>query len=172
MHAQPHVFRQREQPWREALQQQHRRFRVGSAVREARELAVGVLDPTLHELPYALGMTEVEHTHTSARDLVLVRRSDSPPRRADLLARGALAVEKLVIRENEMSAVTDVEAPFDVDPVSDETVNFGEQRIRIEHDTVADSAPHASVQDSAGNLAQHELRVADVHGVTGVGAAL
>jgi hypothetical protein len=77
-----------------------------------------------------------------------------------------------VIREHEVSAVADVESPFDVNAVGNETVDFGEQRVRIEHDAVAHRASHARVQDAARNLAQDELRVADVHGVAGVGAAL
>src|SRR4030095_4897376 len=129
-------------------EQLHGRFGIGPAIREARELPVGVLDTALHELSNAGGMTQVENAHASARDLVLVRGPDSSTRRADLLARGALAVEQLGIREHEVSAVADVESPFDIDAVGNETVDFGEQRVRIEHDAIAPRASSARAPDA------------------------
>ena len=47
--------------------------------------------PRSTQLAQPLGMAQVEHAHAAARDLVLVRRADAAPRRADRLARRALA---------------------------------------------------------------------------------
>src|SRR5690349_18028417 len=117
-------------------------------------------------------MAEIEHAHAASRDLVLIRRTNPATGGANLFTRGALPVEQLVIRQHQMRAITDVETSFDVDPISDESIDLGEQRVGIEHDTIADRAPHARVQNSTRNLTKHELRVADVHGVAGIRAAL
>src|SRR5688572_26962034 len=117
-------------------------------------------------------MPQVEHANAAPRDLVLVRRPDSPTRRSDLLARGALPIEQLVVRQDEMGAITDVETPLDVDAVGDEPIHFGKQRVGVQHDAVADRAPDTRVKNAAGNLTQHELGIADVDRMAGVRAAL
>ena len=71
-----------------------------------------------------------------------------------------------------MRAIADVETTFDVDAVRDELVDLGEQRLGIEHDAVADRAPHARVQNAARNLVQDERVFAEIDGVAGVRAAL
>ena len=79
---------------------------------------------------------------------------------------------QLVVRQHEVRAIAHVEPSLDVDAVRHELVDLGEQRVRIEHDAVADRAAHARVQDAARDLVQHERAVADVDGVAGVRAAL
>ncbi len=117
-------------------------------------------------------MPQVEHAHAAARDLVLVRRPDAAPGRADRLARRALAVHELVVRQHEVRAVAHVEPSLDVDAVAHQLVDLGEQRFGIEHHAVADRAAHAGMQDPARHLVQHEVLLADVDRVAGVGAAL
>jgi hypothetical protein len=84
----------------------------------------------------------------------------------------ALSVDELVIRKNEMRAVADIESAFDVDSVGDELVDLGEQCVRIEHDTVADCAAHALMQNAARDLVEDERGFAEVDGVAGVRATL
>ena len=51
-----------------------------------------------------------------------------------------------------MRTIAHVQPALDVDAVRNETVDLGEQRIGVEHDTVADRAPHAFVQNALLNL--------------------
>ena len=120
----------------------------------------------------AVAIAQVEHADAAARDLVLVRRADAAPRRAERLRVRALRVDELVIRQHEVRAIAHVEAAFDVDAVGDELVDFGEQRLGIEHDAVADRAAHARVQNAARNLVQNERVFTQIDGVAGVRAAL
>src|SRR5437867_10279786 len=99
------------------------------------------------ELRQTIAMAQVEHTHTAARDFVLVGGTDAASRRADRFARRALRVHELVVGEHEMGALADVEASLDVDTVFHETVDLVEQRIGIEHDTVADRAANAGMEN-------------------------
>src|SRR6185503_5821274 len=95
-----------------------------------------------------------------------------PPSRAERLRVRALAVDELVIWEDEVRALADVQSPFDIDAVRDELVDFGEQRLGIEHDAVADRAANAFVQDAARDLVEDERVFAEVDGVSGIRAAL
>ena len=131
-----------------------------------------MLRAALDQRAQPLRMAQVEHAHAAARDLVLVRRTNPAARRPDRLAGCALLVQQLVVGEHQVRAIADVEAPLDVHAVAHELVDLGEQRLGVEHDAVADRAPHARVQDAARNLVEHGRAVADVHGVAGVRAAL
>ena len=117
-------------------------------------------------------MTQVEHAHAATRDLVLIGGPDAAPRRADCLARRALAVDELVIRQHEMRPVAHVEAPLDVDAIAHELIDLGEQRLGIEHDAVSDRAAHAGMQNAARNLMEDEGAIAELHGVAGIRTAL
>ena len=57
-------------------------------------------------------------------------------------------------------------------PCCVELVDLGEQRLRIDHDAVADDAGDAGMQDAGRDQPQHELRAVDIHRVPGVVAAL
>ena len=117
MDHQADVLRERQQPLREPLEQLerlHRRQRACPS-RSARAARCACSAPLLHELAQPLGMSQIEHAHAAPRDLVLVRRPDAAPRRADRLARGARAVHQLVIRQHEVRALAHVQPAFDVD---------------------------------------------------------
>ena len=131
-----------------------------------------MLGAPLDELAQARRVPQIEHAHAAPRDLVLVRRPDAAPGRSDRRAGRARAVDQLVVRQDEVRAVADVQAALDVDAVLDQPVDLGEERVRIEHDAVAERAAHAGVEDAARDLVQDEHLVADVHRVAGVRAAL
>src|SRR5450755_4726674 len=97
-------------------------------------------------------MTKVEHAHAATRDLVLIGWPDAAPRRADRLARRALAVDELVIRQHQMRPVAHVEAPLNLNTIAHELIDLGEQRLGIEHHALPDRAAHAGMQNAARNL--------------------
>jgi hypothetical protein len=117
-------------------------------------------------------MTHVEDAHTAARDLVLVGGADPATGGADGLARRAFLVDELVVRKNEIGAIAHVQAPVYVDAIFRETIDFIEQRVRIQHDAVSDCALHARMHDPAWNLMEYGGIIADVHGMPGVRAPL
>ena len=77
-----------------------------------------------------------------------------------------------MIWQHEVRAIADVETSFDIHALLHETVDLLEELIGVEHDAVANRAAHALMQDAAGDLVEDEVRVAEVHGVTGVCATL
>ena len=173
VHGEAHVVGQRQQALTEPRQQREHRVhvhgRVGAAARQHAPRMLGAL---LHHVAQPLGMVEVEHAHAAPADLVLVRRPDAAPRRADRLARCARAVHCLVIRQHEVRALAHVQPALDVHPRLHETVDLVEQRVRIEHDAVADRAAHAWMKNPARDLVQHEGAVAEVDGVARVRTSL
>ena len=74
--------------------------------------------------------------------------------------------------EDEVRAVADVQSSLDVDAGCYQPIDLVKQRVRIEHDAVADGAPHARVQYAARDLMEHEGAVAEVDRVAGIGTAL
>jgi hypothetical protein len=56
--------------------------------------------------------------------------------------------------------------------VSRQLVHFGEQRLRIDDDPIADDAGDARMKDAGRNEPEDELRAADVDGMAGVVSAL
>ena len=60
----------------------------------------------------------------------------------------------------------------DLDAVLRQLVDFGEERLRIDHDAVADDAGDARMQDARRDEPQDELRAVDVDGMPGVVPAL
>src|SRR5206468_10795850 len=81
-------------------------------------------------------------------------------------------IEIAVIRQNQVRLVADDDPIADVDAVPRQLVDLGEQRLRIDHDAVADDARDAAMQNARRNQTQDELRAVDVDGVAGVVAAL
>ena len=77
-----------------------------------------------------------------------------------------------MIGQHHVGAVGDEQAPGDLDALRGELLEFAEERLRIEHDAVADDALRTRVQDAGRNLVQDELAIADHDRVAGVGAAL
>src|SRR5687767_10623887 len=109
MDRQPDVLRDRQDPWSQSLESSESRLEVGPLGDTKRsELRVRVSDATLHPSAQPLRMTKVEDANAPTRDLVFIGRADSPPCCADLPARGAHRIDELVIRENQVNAVTDI----------------------------------------------------------------
>src|SRR6478672_11195917 len=106
MDLEPDVFSERQEAVPELVEHAEGVIDVRPFVARDRELDVGVRDTALDELAQPLRISQVEHANAASTVLVLVRRPDSPPRRADLLARRALFVDQLVVGENEVRAVT------------------------------------------------------------------
>ena len=77
-----------------------------------------------------------------------------------------------MVRQDQVRLVADDEPIADGDASRRELVDLGKQRLRIDHDAVADDAGDALVQDAGRQQPQHELAPVGVDGVTGVVAAL
>ncbi len=123
----------------------------------------------------AVTLHEVRKTHGAARDLVLVRGADAATGGADgidALRALARAVERNVRRQDHGAIRADLEAVVHLDAALDEHVRFAEQGFERDHDTVADHALHARVQDAGGNQRQDRLGAVDDEGVARVVAAL
>src|SRR5690348_1605668 len=71
-----------------------------------------------------------------------------------------------------MRAIAHIQSTLDVDPILHQAIDLGEEGIGVEHDAVADGAPHARMENAARNLMQYERLVTDVHGVARVRATL
>ena len=77
-----------------------------------------------------------------------------------------------MVRQNHMRLVADQHAVTDVDAVSRQLVHFGEQRLGIDDDAVADDAGDAGMEDAGRDEAQDELGAVDIHRVAGVVSTL
>src|ERR1700681_2414542 len=172
MDLEPYVRGEREQPVSELLENSKGVIDIGALGAGHGQLDVGVCDSALDQLSQTLRIPQVEHADPAPSVLILVRWTNSTARGADLLARGALAVDQLVIGQHEVSAIAHIEAAFDVDAIGHQLVYLGEECLDIENDAVADRAAHAGVQNPAPKLVEHERLFADVHGVAGVGTTL
>src|SRR5215210_7414528 len=113
-------------------------------------------DPTLDQFFQAFRVTQIEDADSAPPVLILVRGTDSAAGSSDLLAGGALRVDELVIWKHEMRAVTDVQSSFDVNPICDQLVDFGEQCFDVEHNTIPDRAAHARMKYPARYLVENE----------------
>jgi hypothetical protein len=71
-----------------------------------------------------------------------------------------------------VSAVAYIESALNIDAVSNELVDFREERIGIENHSIPNRASNAGMQNPARNLVQNERLLADVNGVAGVGPTL
>src|SRR6476619_4591306 len=97
-------------------------------------------------------MTKVEHSNTASRDLVFVGGADAAASGSNFFARRAHAVHELVIREHQMCSIAYIQASLNIDAVGDQLIDFGEQRLGVEHDTISYRAPNAAMQNSARDL--------------------
>ena len=132
-------------------------------------------DVVAHVLFEARRIGEVAHADPAACNLVFVRGTDAARRRADLpfaSSRFGEQVEIAVVRQNQVRLVADDDAVVDVDAVSRQLVHFGEQGLRIDHDTISDDARDTRMQNAGGNQTENELRPVHVHGMAGVVSAL
>src|SRR5688572_8941848 len=173
MNHQADVFREWQQARAELVEELERLLDADLLLAaEAAQLRDGMLGALRDQLLESFPVAQIEDANAPPRDLVLVRRPDAAACRADLLARVALGVDELVIRKDQMGAVADVESPFHVDAVLDQSVDLLEERVGIEDDAISDRAANAFVQDAAGDLVEDERGVAKVDRVTGIGASL
>ena len=161
-----------------ALLQRRVDHRLGIDVRRVqvlREHEVVIVERLAHQLGEARRVEQVLRAHRTARDLVFVGRADAATRRADL---GVAAldltglVECDVVVEDQWAIAADHETRRRVESGDRELVDLGEQRLRREHDAVADVAGHVRPQDARGDRPQDGLLAVDHQRVTGVVAAL
>ena len=168
-----HVFGDRKKSWCEALEQLHGRVHVSPVAHPERgEDGIGVGDPFFNERAKPVCMPEIENPDAAPCDLVFIGGTDAAASRSNLAAGRAERVHELVIRENEMGAITDVEPALHVDAIFDQLVDLGEKRIGVQYDAVSDGTADTAVQDSARDLVEDERFFADVDGVPGIRSAL
>ena len=121
------------------------------------------------------GLVEnVLHAQADATDLVGVRRADAAARRADRpLAKEPLgdAVQGLVVRGDHVGVAGNAQAGG-VRAASLEAVDLIEQRLEIDHATIADDRQRVLRQHAGGQQLQLVLLAADDDRVTGVVAAV
>src|SRR5439155_20159449 len=132
---------------------------------------VGGLDAPADQLVRPAQVPQVAHPDAAPPVLVLIGGADAAAGRADFLPSFAGPVEELVERERQVRAVRYVELVLRPDAPLTERVELREERLRIEHDAVADQA-HRTLNDPRGNLVQHELPGAGVDRVARVRPAL
>jgi hypothetical protein len=123
----------------------------------------------------ALAMRQVGDAQRAPRHLVLVRRPDAAPGRAD--RRGALGVlprevERHVRRNDQRAGRADADPFGDRHAPGDQLVHLSEQRVGGQHDAVADQAGDAVAQDAGRQQPHDGLLALDDQRVPGVVAAL
>ena len=119
---------------------------------------------------------EIHEPDGAAPDLVLVGRADAALRRADLrpgAAAFAQRVELAVDREDERRVVGDAQVrAVDRDALPAQALDLGDERVRIEHDAVADDRELARAHDARRQERELVGLAADDERVAGVVAAL
>ena len=119
---------------------------------------------------------EIHEADRAPPRLVLVGRADAALGGADLGA-GAAAfaqrVELAVEREDERGVLGDPQVlAADREPLLREALDLGDERMRIEHDAVADDAELAGPHDAGGQKRELVDLAADHEGVAGIVPAL
>ena len=71
-----------------------------------------------------------------------------------------------------MRAPTDTHASLDLDAARRQSIQLLKELFDVEHDTIAEQAALARMQNARRNLVQDEFILTDMYGVAGVGAAL
>ncbi len=77
-----------------------------------------------------------------------------------------------MVRQQEMGAPTHADPALEVDAARREGVVLLEELVDVQHDTVAEQASLAGMQDPRGDLVEDELLLPHVNGVARVGATL
>src|SRR5262245_57320451 len=80
------------------------------------------------QLARAREVAQVSHTDPTPAVLVLVRGTDTPPRRPDFLLLLVGAIEQLVTRQREMRAIRDVDFLIELDATLRELIELCEER--------------------------------------------
>src|SRR6185503_16110385 len=157
MNDEPDIFRNRKNSRSNTLEQRDCRIDIRALVDTERcEHCIRMRNRFSDKRAKPLGMAKIEHSHSAPRDLVFVSRPDSAASGSYLLARRAQRVDELVIRENQMRAVTDVKSSLNVDAVGNQLVDFREECVRIENNSVSDCASHSRMENTAGDLVKDE----------------
>ena len=133
-----------------------------------------LVEGTLHLLPQDVLVEDVLDSDADPVDLVGIRRSDPASGRADLpAAEEALRhlVDRAVVLGDDVRVGTD-EQLRDVKSAGQQRLEFMEEHLDVDDDTVRDDRRDARGQDAGGQQVQCVLLVADHHGVAGVVAAV
>ena len=142
---------------------------------DGRQDVVLLLDGRGQLLAEAVAVEQVHDPDAGPRELVDVRRADPAPGGADGLgvAPALLGlIERLVVGHDEVGVVADLEPPGDRVPERLDLTDLVHQRLRVDHDPVADHAGRALVEDARRDQVEHERLIAPLDGVAGVRAAL
>ncbi len=117
---------------------------------------------------------KVLHADAQTRGLVGVAGADAPAGGADLQSAElglAGGVEQQVVGHDQVGVGRDPQ-PADVDPPRPQRVELVDQHARVDHDSVADHAALARIQDPRGDQVELPLLIAPHDRVAGVVAAL
>src|SRR5690606_7239655 len=107
--------------------------------------------------------------------LLLVGWADPPHRRPDALRPETVLVDALdlaVMRQDQVRAVAHQQPALDRDPHLLEPLDLLDERLRVDHDAVADDADTVLVEHARRDEPKHELLPADQDRMAGVVAAL
>src|SRR5438445_6036413 len=135
---------------------------------EHSEHLVRRVDASADELLGVAEVAQITDADAAPAVLVLVGRANTPPRRADLLPFLAGAIQQLVIRQRQVSAIGNVQLVLGANAPLLQGVELCKQLLGIEHHAIADHADRA-LEDSRGYLVQDKrLALARVDRVPGV----
>lgn len=98
-----------------------------------------------------LGIKQISHANPDPRHLVGIGGADAPPRRTDparALRLFRRFVDRLVIGQDEMGALTDDEVLADLHPLSLEMIHLLDQRGRVHDNPVSDHTERAAIEDA------------------------
>jgi hypothetical protein len=152
--------------------------RLGFELVETEAAAQGVVmrEQPLDLLRQGREVGEVHEPDGTAADLVLVGRADAALGGANLRA-GAAAfaqcIELAVDGENQRGVFSDAQVlAADRDALLAQTLHLAGERMRIEHDAVADDGELARTHDAGGQERELVDLVADHEGMAGIVTAL
>ena len=118
---------------------------------------------------------QIAHADAATADLVLVRRPDTTRCGADLplaAPRFRQHIQLAVVREDDVRLLADQQPPVNGDAHPGQLVDLLEERLRIDHDAVADDAGDARMQNAGRDEMEDELGSLHQHRVAGVMPAL
>ncbi len=122
-----------------------------------------------------IAIQEVGHADAAAGDFILIAGSDPARGGSDGDPSGPRFghfLHHAMGRKQHVRAIADQKPARDRHAGRFQGVDFGEQRRRIDDQSIADDGLFTGPQDSARNQLQDELLVADKHGVAGIVSAL
>ena len=148
---------------------------IDTLVLEHAEFGVGVVHLFADKIEESF-RKHVAATETGTGDLCGVRGADSATGGADLLAgcAGGLfrLVERTMVEHHHLRTRGDEEAAFRLDPGGAESLDLLNEIQGVHHNTIADDANLAIVENSAGDKTQHTLLAFGDNRVTRIGTTL